>query len=390
MIERTKNVMFLHAGAEMYGADRIFLELLRGCASRGIRPTVVLPSGGPLVGAIQEAGIDVEVFSLAILRRKYFTPSGILNRAWRLMHALLFLRRVVKANNIDVVYSNTTAVIVGVLLAQWLKLPHIWHVHEITLRPRPIVRAISWLMFKVPGRVVAVSRAVKEHLESLEPRLDGRVTVVYNGIDGRVAHSASGASIRQELKIDSDVPLVGMVGRVNRWKGQRALLDAFVSVRASVPNARLVMVGGTFEGEERYMRELRDEVARLALGDSVTIWEYRDDVAAILDAMDVFVLPSTEPDPLPTVVLEAMHAGKVVVGFAHGGVCEMVEATVTGLLVPPGDVDQLGAAIGELILNPDRRISMGNAGRNRVRQQFSKERFLDVMEKLIKVAAESR
>jgi glycosyltransferase involved in cell wall biosynthesis len=99
-------------------------------------------------------------------------------------------------------------------------------------------------------------------------------------------------------------------------------------------------------------------------------------VGNVLADIDIFVLPSVEPDPFPTVVLEAMAAGKPVVAFRHGGVSEMVEDGVSGLLCPPVDAQAMAQAIQRLAASPELCQQMGQAGRERLQRLFTREAFL--------------
>jgi glycosyltransferase involved in cell wall biosynthesis len=139
---------------------------------------------------------------------------------------------------------------------------------------------------------------------------------------------------------------------------------------------RFLMVGGIFEGEDHLRDKLVQRMAELQVGDRVVMQDFRPDVGNVLADIDIFVLPSVEPDPFPTVVLEAMAAGKPVVAFRHGGVCEMVEDGVSGLLCPPVDAQAMAQAIQRLAASPELRQQMGQAGRERLQRLFTREAFL--------------
>jgi glycosyltransferase involved in cell wall biosynthesis len=142
------------------------------------------------------------------------------------------------------------------------------------------------------------------------------------------------------------------------------------------------MVGGVYDQDDSVRRQLLADIEARGLQQQVIVQDFRADVGNVLADLDVFVLPSTEPDPFPTVVLEAMAAGRPVVAFRHGGVCEMVEEGVTGLLCPPGDLDALAQAIDSLLMDPDRRKRMGEAGQARLQRLFTREAFVARFSKL--------
>jgi glycosyltransferase involved in cell wall biosynthesis len=128
-----------------------------------------------------------------------------------------------------------------------------------------------------------------------------------------------------------------------------------------------------FPGQEDIERELREKIARSGIEDRVVIQPFVDDVDAMWEAVDIALVPSTEPEPFGMVAIEAMRAGKPVVASAHGGLVEIVEEGVTGFLVPPSDSPALTAAIVKLAEDSELRQRFGEAGRARQRELFSLE-----------------
>lgn len=369
-------VLFAHSSAELYGADRILLELTGGLRELGHGVEVVLPAPGPLHEELNRIGIQPHRRNLGVLRRRYFSLGGLANRACRLAGAFRFLCTLARRRQIGVVHSNTTAVLAGAMAARWLKLPHVWHVHEITTRPRWFARGMAYCVGALATRAVFVSTATMEHMCALSPNVRAKALVIHNGIDVARVLDAQPGVVRAECGWAAGQVVVGMVGRINWWKGQGALLDAAVRLSPRHDGVRFLMVGGVYDQDDSIRRQLVERIAQHGLEASVAILDFRSDVGNVLADMDVFVLPSTEPDPFPTVVLEAMAAGKPVVGFRHGGVCEMVDDGVTGLLCEPGDPGALAAAIERLVAEPSLRRSMGEAGRRRLQSLFTREAFV--------------
>jgi len=377
-----KTILFFHAGAEMYGADKILLELLGGLDKQKIRPVVVLPNSGPLVHEIEKLGIEIHVFELGVLRRKYFNPTGILNRGFHILLALARIYNLHRRHKFSCIHTNTSAVLTGGLAAKALGVPHVFHIHEITTTPRAMWKFLSFLIPRFSEKVVAVSHAVKEHLVAGNRLNREKAVVIYNGITTTPYDNGNGMSVREEYGISDSEALIGMVGRVNRWKGQHVFLDVAKALLPTSGDAKFLLVGGTFEGEEHLFSDLEKRIATDGLTGSVFISEFRDDIPDVMDALDIFVLPSIDPDPLPTVVLEAMCSGKPVVSFAHGGATEMVKDGETGMLVPVLDTKAMAAMIETLIKNREKRIEMGRKGKERCHRMFSKDAFIKNFEEL--------
>ena len=136
-------------------------------------------------------------------------------------------------------------------------------------------------------------------------------------------------------------------------------------------NVYTVFVGAAFEGEEWREKELANAISQSPYKDRIINKGYRTDSEGIYKLYDVFVLPSTNPDPLPTVVLEAMATGKPIVGYKHGGVCEMVKDGYNGLLAEVRNPEDLAAKIESLLEDDDKRIEMGENSRKRLLEKFS-------------------
>jgi len=369
-------ILFAHSGAELYGADRILLELTAGLQARGHGLQVVLPGPGPLHAELARLGVVTHRKNLGVLRRRYFTPRGLINRLCRVVRAVGFMRGLLRQHGIGVVHSNTTAVFSGVLAARLAGVPHVWHVHEITTRPRWFARAMAACVGLLSQRAVFVSQATLEHMCALNPRVRAKAVVIHNGIDpGRALDGRRGV-LRAEMGWAPDQPVVGMVGRINWWKGQTKLLECALLLAPRHSQLRWLMVGGTYDGDNRARDELLAGIARHSMATAVQVLDFREDVGNVLADLDVFVLPSTEPDPFPTVVLEAMAAARPIVAFRHGGVCEMVEDGVSGLLCTPGSAAEMAAAIERLVSDPELRLRMGQAARQRVMSLFTREAFV--------------
>jgi glycosyltransferase involved in cell wall biosynthesis len=373
---RAINILFVHAGAELYGADRILLELLSGLKENAFGLHVVLPREGPLTSEIHGLGVPVYLKNLGVLRRKYMSPLGLLNRAYRIILAIWFLRKMIRTHSIDVIHSNTTAVFSGVLAARFCGIKHVWHVHEITTRPLWFARLIARIVAGLSDKAVFVSRSAMDHMISLCPSVRTIAVLIHNGIDDTRATTGKRGVVRAERGWNESNPLVGMIGRINWWKGQSKLVECAATLTPDLPNLRFLMVGGTFDGDESTRDSLLLSLDQLQLQEKVIIQDFRPDIGNVLADIDVFILPSTEPDPFPTVVLEAMAAGKPVVAFRHGGVCEMVDDGLTGILCEPCDVVQMQRAIGQLISSPDQAKALGLAGRSKLNRLFTQKAFI--------------
>jgi len=165
--------------------------------------------------------------------------------------------------------------------------------------------------------------------------------------------------MRKELGIPADAFVIGSVGRLTAVKGQRYLLEAVAKLSGDIPGLFCLLLG---DGELR--EELKARAADLGIGEHVLFLGWRDDVAAVISVFDVFVLPSLN-EGMGRVIVEAMAAGKPIVASDIGGIRNLIDPQISGILVPPADPETLTAAIKDLYRDPAQRASMGEAGRQR-------------------------
>ncbi|MBR2185925.1 MAG: glycosyltransferase family 4 protein [Lachnospiraceae bacterium] len=365
-------ILFLHAGAEMYGADKVMFDLICGLDKTKYKAYVVLPVNGVLVEELRKKGISVCVIPYPIMRRKYFNPSGIVNYIRDFIKYSKKLIRLAKEYNIDVIHTNTSAVLEGSYIRFKLKIPQLWEIHEIIVKPKIIFYLTSLWISLFSDKTITVSDAAKRHLIQSGFFKHKRIKVIYNGVDsGNFVPDIDNRYLYREFGIPTDSRVIGMIGRVNSWKGQSDFLDAACMIMKKYSDVYTIFVGAAFEGEEWREKELKEKIAASGFEDRIINMGYIRDTAEIHRLLDIFVLPSTNPDPLPTVVLEAMASGRPIVAYRHGGVCEMVKEGENGLLADACDPADLAKKIEVLINDDELRQKMGSISRKRQRESFS-------------------
>ena len=379
-----KRILYLHAGAEMYGADKVLLELIKGLDSEEFEAHVILPNDGVLVEALRQVGAKVSVLDYPILRRKYFNPKGIADyiRSYNFYAKQIALYA--REHSIDMVHNNTAAVLEGIYLKRKLKLPLIWHVHEIIVKPKAISDFINMLMGRYADKIVTVSQAVANHIKQSPFIKDSQVEVIYNGVDNAVYYPMDASSIREKFDIAQDALVIGMIGRVNAIKGQNDFIEAVEPLLEKNEQAVAFLAGGVFPGEEWRLEELDKRIASSSVVSQIHRIDYYDKTSELYNMFDIFVLPSIKPDSLPTVVLEAMACSKPVVGYNNGGIAEMVVDDKSGCLVKPNRPQELSNAISLLLDSSEKREKFGRVGYQRQKELFSLESYIKNFSELYK------
>lgn len=372
------HVLFVASAAEDYGSDRMLLQSVTALATDH-RVTVVLPVDGPLRARLEALDADVLVHGDYALRRKYLVPSRLPGLARRNLVSLGRLVALHLRDPVDLVVTNTEAVVVGGAVARLIGRPHLWHVHEILVDPATLARTMARLVHRLSDHVIACSTAVRDHLVALLPELAPRTTVVPNGIPF--------PDPTESPHQDVDVVRVGCVGRIHPRKGQRQLADAWVRALARLPAGHPVIelhfFGDTLEGQEHLVGDLRTRLARDGCADDVHFHGFVGDPDAVYRDLDIVVVPSVEPEPFSLVCVEAQAYGLPVIGPDRGGPAEIVVDGVNGLLVDPTDTDALATAIVRLAGDADQRRLFGASGRLRAEANFSLGRYHDEVRRVV-------
>jgi glycosyltransferase involved in cell wall biosynthesis len=231
---------------------------------------------------------------------------------------------------------------------------------------------------RLVASIVAVCRAIKDDL-ARQGLPASKIEVVYSGTDTARFDPArvDGGGVRRELGLGDDTPLVTQIG-VREPKGNDDLLRAFARVHAARPDARLLLVGARPETRG----PLEAIVRASGLGDSVTIWGYRDDVPEVLAASDVSVDASHVGLGITGTLRESLAMETPVVATRAMGNPELVSHEEHGLLVPPRDPEALAAALLRLLADPSWAQALGRAGRQRVVEGFSTRAKVERLETL--------
>jgi glycosyltransferase involved in cell wall biosynthesis len=382
-----KNILVVHNNNDLYGAEKVLLELLSRLERSRFVPIVVLPTDtrhiNRLSPELAKLNIECCFIPLGVLRRKYFKLHKLRRFSFEVLAGVRQLVRLIRKRNIALVHTNTNTILASPLAARLTSVPHIWSIHELMVEPATVRSALHYMIPRFSTRVVTVSQAVRDHMLKDAAKFADRFTFVRGAIDVEPFLIAKGrARVRAEWGVREDEVLIGMAGRVTRWKGQSIFVQAAKLIAERHPQVKFAAVGGVFDTEKFYMDRFRKEVHDAGLENRLTINDFRADMPDVFAAFDVFVLPSILPEPFGLVVIEAMASGKPVVATAPGGPSETVVDGETGFLVPPSDASAMAKALEELLADPQKRISMGEAGRRRAREVFSLPRYVAEFEEL--------
>lgn len=306
-------------------------------------------------------------------------------RNWRTINTL---SRVIRSNNIDLVHTHgVRAGLIGQVAALLAGCKRVVATVHNCLNPDTPFFLIYRLVLAILGKasithMITVSNALKQEMMTFEWFPDDRITVIYNGLNASEYQvEVDKISLRNSLGIPGDLPVIGSVARLEPNKGIKFLLEAVKDIDKIYGPVYVLIVGDGPEEES-----LKKITRELGIESRVIFAGFRSDVPQLLSLFDVAVIPSVN-EGLSIFCLEALAAGVPVVASAVGGLPELIQPDVTGLLVPPGDLSALVEAIVFLLRNKDFARSLGHRGREMVVRQFTSEQMLartiDVYEMVI-------
>lgn len=340
---RPARVLVAHPVADLYGSDRVVLETVRGLRAAGHHVVLAVPSAGALTEVAAAEGVPVEICPTPVLRASLLRPANLLRLPAALREAVPAASRLLQGARIDVVLVNTVTLPLWLALARRRGLPALCHVHEAEVSKPWLVRWGLDAPLGLARRIVVNSAFTAAVLADVRPGLAARATVVPNPVPG-----PPGGPTPPRADLTGGARLL-YVGRLSPRKGPDVAVDALAALHASGVDARLDLVGAVFTGYEWFEDQLREQVARLGLGDDVRFHGFDADVWPHLAAADVLLVPSTREESFGNTAVEGLLAARPVVVARQDGLLEAVAGYTAVRTVAPGDADDLARAVREVL-----------------------------------------
>lgn len=266
----------------------------------------------------------------------------------------------------------------GIIAARLAGVPCVCHVH--------MFQNLSYFDRLFAGLVNAylyISQAIADNYttQGIHP---AQGAIIHNGIDtNQFSHPPDAGHIRDEFA-GNGASLVGVVGRLVSWKGHEYFIQAVAKLKPQFPNLKGLIIGPADASpvNQQYLQKLHQLTAALELKNDVIFTGFRDDVLDVMSALDVVVHSSSEPEPFGLVIIEGMALGKPVVATAAGGVLDIVEDKVSGLLVPCQDAGAMAQAILWLLTHQKQAEQMGRRAYRRVTEKFTMQRQTNAVQQI--------
>lgn len=372
-MDKEKTIIWMIDSLGPGGAEQLMPTLMKRFKDAGFNIRVCAlqtRAGNPIAADLKRIGLPVDLIPVPNLRH----PLNL----FRILRYFRFHRPQLVHTQLE--FSD----ILGTLAARILGIPSVSTVHILDKsaeKKSKVMRLkLRWFVLgKFCSRIIAVSEKTRSHhLQSggLDPK---KVITVYNGIDISRFTETNESEItktKQILHLPLTSPIIITVAVLREPKVIQYMINALPIILEQIPDIHYLVVGdGTFSPS------LKDLSAELSIQDHITFAGHRTDIPDLLACCDIFVLP-TLGDALPTVLIEALAAGKPIVASNVGGVPEIIENGVNGVLVPPGDSSSLAYACLQLLKNKDQASQMVLAGSQTVWQRFNVDAQIKQLSKI--------
>jgi glycosyltransferase involved in cell wall biosynthesis len=367
MISPKKKLLLLHSSNDLYGASKIFLQLIDLLTKNGFDVHIIIPEKGMLDDFLIKKDIKIVYVELGVLRKKYLNPLGLINRAVANIKAIAFLSKYIKDHSIDLVYTNTSTVICGGIAAKKNGVPSLFHIHEIPTGNKLYEFLSGKIINWYSSKVLTVSNSVKSHwLKNIN---EHKIERVYNGIEYKKIDSI----IKLEKYHDDFV--ITSVARLIPYKGHIYLIDIADELIKKSLKFKFLIVGDSLSSYASYEKSVKQKVKDLELENHIKFLGFRNDVSNILKQSDLFIHSAISPDPLPTVLFESLYENLPTVATNLGGAVEILDNGNNGLLIPYNDPKKAANLIYEYSSNIKLQKKHIENSKKNFKTNFSSESF---------------
>ena len=367
MISQKKNILLLHSSNDLYGASKIFLQLIDLFISKNFNIHVVLPEKGKLDDFLNKKDITVSYHELGVLRKKYLNPLGLINRLVTNIKAIKFLSNYIIIRSIDLVYTNTSTILCGGIAAKKNDVPSLFHIHEIPTGNKFYEFFSGKIINKISNKVLTVSNSVKSHwLKYID---DKKIERIYNGIIFEKTDSL------KKLDRNQDDFVIISVARLIPYKGHGYLIDIADELIKKSTKFKFLILGDTLSSYVSYEKSVKQKVKDLGLENQIKFLGFRNDVSSILKQSDLFIHSAISPDPLPTVLFESLYNNLPTAATNLGGAIEILDNGNNGLLIPYNDPKKAADLINEYCSNTKLQKKHLENSKNNFKTNFSSESF---------------
>ncbi len=395
------NILYIEGGPERGGSVKSLFNLIKGLKKGGYRIFVAINKLNLDARLFEDIGSNVIFFKWKnvkcetnrfrelkqkINRCTIFKELKVIYNFFKFTKELftmiiplsLKFYKIIKAKQIDLVHLNDRIGYnkYGIIAAKLARVPCICHERKIAQ-----YTGIDLFLSRYVDVLICISNAVYKNCISSGVR-SKKIVVIYNGVDLEVFKpKQTKYKLMTELQL-ADKHVIGIIGRLDVWKGHRFFLYVASKIKEYIPNCKFLVVGETPPHLRSYLDELRGLCLKLGISHDTIFLGFRQNIAEYINIMDVVLHCSTRPEPFGRVIIEAMSLAKPVVAANYGAVPELIENNVSGIIVPNIDINRFVEATITLLKDRPKAQAIGYAARKRVEQIFNLENHVHNIKKI--------
>lgn len=361
------NILYVAHDANLYGSNQSLFFLIKELREKySVNPTVLVPTTGSFTKRLEEEGVPFKVADYCLWQAVFntrirFVVKSVMRRIKNYI-AEKKIKKYIKGENFVLVHSNSSTVKIGAKCAEYLNIPHVWHIREFGREGWGMQYMYGYRYvydkYRKAQLLIAVSRGIEEKYRREFPNCN--ICTIYNGIPADL--------FRQKTESSKEVLNFCQVGYISAGKNQIQTLEACKILRDKYQLQFKMHIVGSGDGEyyQEFLKYLKDN----KLEDIVQLWGFQEHVEELLPQMDVGII-SSKMEGFGRVTVEFMLSGIPVIGYASGGTCELIEHMETGLLYH--SVDELQKYMRFLIENRDEIRRIGMSAYTKARAEFTAE-----------------
>lgn len=363
-------------GEQRGGGEMMLLDLLEHGRGLGINWFVIFLESGTMVSQVKTLGIGTHIIE-----------SGQLRQVGKWWSTIQNIRQIIKQQSIEAIVGwMWKGHLYTGIAAQLSKIPEVWYQLE---NPQELT-FLKRLANRVPTQaVITLSKSGQVAQSQLTPQYP--VKLVYPGADldrFKPEKLESIQETRQKLGLPTNIPIIGIIGRLQRWKGMHVLVEAMPKILEKHPSIKCLIVGGEHHFEPEYQDYVKQRINALHVNDNIDMVGLQRNIPEWMQAMDI-VIHASDHEPFGIVVIEAMSMGKPIVASASGGPTEIITPGVDGLLAPYGDASKLASSVIQYLDDRDYATKLGLAASHRSSDfstQIYAKNFIEVLSTVVNVA----
>lgn len=356
-----ENILYVSPFARVGGGELSLITILKNLDRESFKAQVICYEEGHLPDKLKDLGFD----------------CAVLKRRFKVLDCFLILRLMcyIKKKKIDLVHVNSLD-IRAAIAAKLSGVPFLGHLR--------VIFPFTWrdsLCVRLSSLTIAVSESTREAFCGQYKDLRNKFIIIPPVIDSKSCTLAA-VDLRKEFKLSKQADLIGMVARLDPFKGHDVFLRSAALIKNMMPQVKFLIIGGSLapgNEEVNYLKQIKKLTSELGLNNEVIFTGFREDVLSVMSELSVLVAPSRKvergggvvTEGFGRIIPEAMSLGVPVVAAASGGLREIIDDKVNGLLVPPDDPAHTAEAVFFILNNVQKKQEMVEAAKQKFEKRYS-------------------